>query len=255
MDLKKLVEKNKEFNEWKQKVEEEIKLKHQELIEFNKLELSTEDYKALPYEEAKEVFEVVKYNLDYNSHRKEIAETLDSIKKDTFTILNLAHYYPEINKLEYLTDVQKNSVDKVLYKVSLGGYIYTRSNMWYNLKLGKDIESQLFNELYNLGIVERCYELTCSICDSNTIRVLTEEEYLNHKKMFEIFDKHRNKTATAEELQWCDDFIDNGGRVWEISCYNCEEEYQEVEKFEQLSSRATVLYKIKQRADMTFATK
>lgn len=255
MDLKELVKRNKEFNEWKEKLEEEIKLKHNEMKEFNKIELSLEDYLRLPYEEAKEVFEIVKFNLEYGSQRKEIENALDTIKRNKYTILNVAHYYPEINNLDYLTNEQKNSIDKVLYGFGVGNYIYTRSNTWYRLGLSKDIEERLFNDLYKLGVVERCYELTCLTCCSRTIMVLSEEQYFNQKKMFEIFDKHREGKATEEELQWCEDIMDNGGRIWEIYCLDCEDEYQEVESFEQLSIRASILYKIKKSPDLTYAKK
>lgn len=49
--------------------------------------------------------------------------------------------------------------------------------------------------------------------------------------------------------------MENGGRVWEISCMDCEDEYQEIEKFEQLESRAKVIYKVKAQPDLTYATK
>lgn len=254
MGIKKIVEKNKEFNEWKQNLENEIKTKHQEIIEFNKSQLLLDDYKDLSYEDAKEVFEVVKFNLDYNTQRKDTVETLNNIKEETFKILKVAHYYPVINELNYLTDEKKNEVDKLLYMVRVGNYIHTSSQVWYRLRLTQEISEKLLNDLFEKGVLEKGYQLLCSNC-GDYIKILSEETYLNQKKMFEIFDKQRENKATDDEIEWCENLMENGGRVWEISCMDCEDEYQEIEKFEQLESRAKVIYKVKAQPDLTYARK
>lgn len=252
MGIKEIVAKNKEFNDWRKGLEEEIKAKKEELELFNKSEFDIEEFKKLAYNEAKEVFEEIKYNLEYNTQRKQVEEALKNIKENTYKILKAAHYFPAINDLEYLTTPEKNLIDSFLYMVKKGGYIHTGSTGWYKIRLSKEKEEKLFNDLYEKGIIERCYQLNCSRC-GDWSEVISEERYLNNKKMFEIFDKQRKQKATEEELQWCEDLMEKGERIWEISCMECDEEYQEVDKFEQLESRAKVIYKVKADADLTYA--
>lgn len=254
MNLKDIVVKNQEFNKWSKGLEEDIKVKKETLKALNATQFNIEEFKELSYEKAKEVFEVLKHNIDFGEQYKQLECALAEIKLNTFEILKVAHYYPSINNLSYLTDTQKHDVDKLLYRIKKGGFIHRGSSGWYGLRLSKEVEEKLLNDLYNLGITERYYKLTCSHCGQWS-EVVSEEQYLNNKKIFEIIDKQKENKATDEEIEWCEDMMDKGERVWDVTCLECSDEFEEIESFAQLESKVSPIYKISKLADLTYAQK
>lgn len=253
MDLKEILLKNKMFNSWKQDIDEQIKTKKENIKEINDTILE-KDFKEMTYNEAKDFYDVIKYNLTYKEKVEEVGKWLQELKTKEYPILNKAHYYPIINEIDFLTDKQKHELDKALYDFK-SGYIMIGSSRWHKVNLDKEVENKVFEFLYDKKIVEKFYHILCpneysehcqSIC-----KTISEEKYDINKKYYSF----RGKKITDEENKWCEEQFEKGNIIYELSCMDCDS-YLEVDSWDDIQSNVIgITYKIVIAPDMTFANK
>lgn len=251
MTINEILKENIEFNNWKTVIENSIKYKQESIKELNE-NLNLEEFKTLSYENAKNIFSQIRWNLESNLV-KQIESILQQIKEETYPMLKKAHFYPVINNIEFLTDKEKHNLDELLYKLGKFSYIHTCSSSWYNLNFDDNKTQQVLDFLYENNIIEKNYRLLCG-CRSDG-ETLSEEEYNNHKKFFEIETKLGNEygkesTATDEEYNWYYEFMEE--RLWSVGCFECDG--RELESWDDFKEY-TLMYKVKAMADMTYYSK
>lgn len=193
MNLKEIVNKNKEVNEWYKNIEKQKEDKKKE-IELINSEINTGDVKALEYDKAKEILQILKDNLTYNQ-LKDFKNILKELKIKKYPILNKAHYYPIINQIDFLNDKQKHDLDEVLYHFETK-MIVQESRLWESLHYNKEAENKIFDFLYNNKIVKKTYIIYGSDEFENTI--VSEEQYNNFIKYHSV-TKEEKENMTNEE--------------------------------------------------------
>lgn len=114
MDIKKLLEKNKEYTIWKKDIEEQLKIRKASIEDLNS-QINFDKIKELGYDEAKSIFEEIKYNLDYKVLRPKFEEVLKDLKEDKYPEMKKAHYFPILNEIDFLTKKQIKNLDNYLY--------------------------------------------------------------------------------------------------------------------------------------------
>lgn len=245
--LANILKENREYIESKEKMESQLKEKKTYIEGINK-KINLDELIELGYEKAKEIYDEIKLNID-REYRKEIEDLIKQLKEDKYKILKIAHYYPEINNIEILSDEKKRKLDEVLYYFK-NNYLMTHSNSWYSIKLTEEERKIALEYLYNAGTLSKNYELHCE-CGEEML-VITEEVFLKHKKYFDIKRKCKDGNITEEEKIWAQDFVYDGEIISTIDCWHCDG--IEVESFSDID-QGRIIYRVVKQPDMTYASK
>lgn len=217
MNFEQIIKENKQFNSWKDNLEKQIKNKELEIKKLN-MTINANDFRQLAYDKAREVFNILKYNLEYNTERKQFENILKELKIKKYPILNKGHYYPIINEMNFLTDKQKHDLDEFLERFE-NSYVMIGCSAWYNLKFDKGLEDKIFNFLYDNGIVQKTYAIYCT-CGSPECspRIITEEEYNKfidyHSITQEDIDKMTDEEYEDYDKRWGEE------GYFESGCWN-----------------------------------
>ena len=168
--------------------------------------------------------------------------TLIRKKFEKYPILEKAHYYPILNKLN-LTNEEKRNIDEVLYYFK--GYFYM-SNLKQSISSflkeeNKNKIDEIIDFLINNKIIEKRYVFECG-CFSPCSRIMLKEEDKNRFYEYHDFD-YRN--ATDEEIEEHENNYQDGYIY--VDCYNDNEiEIETIEDFEQ---EAEIVYEIIAKPD------
>lgn len=246
MDIKEIVEKNNKFSAWKADIDKKVKDEKDKIFEINS-DLNMDEFMALDYEEAKDVYKALEYNLSYGEERDRVYKALHQVKIKKYPILSKAHYYPVINEIEYLTDSQKNKLDEILMYFA-HKEIMTQSNAWRELNLSRETTEKVLEFLYDKGLVSKSLYIRCQCGRGGDI--MTEASYNDHKKYFNIEEKLREGTETEQEHDWYEKFEENG-RDWMVGCWNCEG--RELLSMNDIDENSTTIYKSIVSPDRTYA--
>lgn len=251
MKLEYIVNKNKEFNDFKDEMNEKIKNEKIKLNDLNS-KLDIDEFMKLDYDKAKEIYNLLDPNISYKEERDNLKKALDEIKVREHPILLKAHYYPCINEIDYLSDNQKNKLDKALYRF-YNNQIALWSNLWRDINLSERTTKKVLDFLYGKGILSIKYEVYCNCRNGGDNRLITEEMYNDHKRYFKIDNRiHEGEEVSEEESDWYYDFEEDK-RIWYVSCSYCEG--REINSMSDIDDNSSKIYTNVTAPDMTYADK
>ena len=225
-----LVDKILYLNEiYSYKYEELDKLKNQIKEECNKL--SIDDFKKYEYKELKEILMKIDMfiDIDFFLHT-EIKDLIKEKKEELYPQLKNACYYPELNKIDFLSNKEIVNLDRLLKKNSenykpllkLSSNIFIDRTCEEKENLIENIKDFLLKE----SIVEKEYVLGCN-CEEDgyncldCLKVFLPESKLNkHRKAWALSKKLLEGNNSIEEEK---EFIllSEDGFGWiDIPCLN-----------------------------------
>lgn len=252
MDIKELLEKNREYNKIKENMEKQLKIMRSSIEELNS-EINFEDIKELGYDNAKEVFEEIKYNLDYKTLRLKFEEILKELKENKYPQMKQAHFFPILNNIDFLTKKQIKALDEYLYyhpRVRISDQYYIR--MWHDCGIENQAK-KIIDFMYKNDMLNKRYIITCGYCDDGDSEEISKEKYENMKKYFQIQTKFKNKEdVSPEDENWFEDFDIYEEGFPEIYCEcGC----REIEEWSDIEDNLSFEYRLKVEADTTYAKK
>lgn len=252
MDIKKLLEKNKEYTIWKKDIEEQLKIRKASIEDLNS-QINFDKIKELGYDEAKSIFEEIKYNLDYKVLRPKFEEVLKDLKEDKYPEMKKAHYFPILNEIDFLTKKQIKNLDNYLYtypRVRIMNQYYIR--MWNECGIHSNID-KIIDFMYKNNMLDKKYILTCYRCSEGDSEEISKEKYDNMKKYFNIESKLKsNISISKEDEEWFEDFdiyIDGFTNI------GCECGGVEIEEWCDIEDNLYYEYRLKVKPDTTYENK
>lgn len=221
MNLQEIVQENKYYQIEKESLELQLKNRKATVQSVNEY-LNMDDIKLLPYEEVKSIHKLLYWNTT-ESQRKQLDDILSITKGIAYPMYNKAHYYPEINEMDFISDNQKVELDKLL-KQLYSGYVYTDSSGFSRLKLTHEQQEKVFTFLYEKGIVEKSYILRCGCgsrgdCDARHISQEKYDLYIKYLSMGHN-SSHLSEEEQEEywEYSWIESYCEygNGGEINDV---------------------------------------
>lgn len=250
MKIYEILEKNKTYSQWKEEIELEIKNKTNEIYELNN-EIDFNEIEQLGYEKAKELFEVIKYNLHYREQRPKFVALLDKLKEIQYPQIKKAHYYPILNEIDFLSEKQIKALDTILYKHQKNWNINNRNwNLFGIVTHDQEIVDKIIRFMLEKDMLLTKYILTCPCGEVS--EEISQEKYLNMKKYFDIENRFKTDNVLEEEEDWYEDFDVYKQGVVEIGC---ECEGLEISSMEDIDDNLSFEYRLKVDANMELANK
>jgi hypothetical protein len=168
--------------------------KYEEFNSFLK-GINVKDFEQYDRATLKEFNEELRKHTNFRILSLEISDIIDRKKKEEYPELLGVHHYPEIKKIDFLSEEDKINLDNYIVSIGCSRYLYKGSNAWYTLskKWSKDIQEKVLQFLVDEGIIKRMYKM--EVCHDSLI--LSEEEINNYLKYFEM--GKRKKELTDEE--------------------------------------------------------
>lgn len=229
-----ILEQNKIYKEqidWLDKKEKQLR----EDIFFKNENINLDDLKKLSYKEIKVICNEIKNNVSTKTFN-EFLNIKKEIKEKEYPEILGVHYYPLINRIDYLTENLKVKIDRYLFNNFRKGYVYGITTTL------NEVDNRLLNDLCNLGLVEKKYKFRCDCgyCDSGSL-TLTESEVNDYKEYWDRESKDELYDDEGEEVNY---------GVIDVYCEN--DDGYEITSLEEFnSSKHTVYYSIKAKPDMT----
>lgn len=202
--------------------------------------INVKDFEQYDRATLKEFNEELRKHSNFRILSLEISEIIDRKKKEEYPELLGVHHYPEIKKIDFLSEEDKISLDNYIVSIGCSRYLYKGSNAWYTLtkKWNEDIQEKVLQFLVDEGIIKRMYKM--EVCHDSII--LSEEEINNYLKYFDM--RKKNKELTDKE--W-DEYYDLECNLdIEHCCMDCDNEVEitEADIRELIDSSYCHVYKV-----------
>lgn len=210
--------------------QEELERKEKKLKEINN-NISIDAVNNLNYEDLKELIEIMSYKIN-DEIKLKLREILSKKKIEKYPQLNEVHYFPEINKIGWLTKEKKMNIDKTLSKRSI--------KMDYISSLDDKTKEFLLSE----GIIDKQYVISCFHSGCFSEKYISESKY---QKMFAYWQKESNgEPIDDEEYEECD---------YGSITINCELEDIEITNIEEFNNYLQkVYYRVIKKPDLSLDT-
>lgn len=199
-----------------QEIKEEVDKFYNFLREANsKIDLS-EIKSNCDYKETKDIYQRIQFCINDKSVLNELKEIMNEKKEKEYPQILGVHYFPDLLKIELLSDERKIKIDKILRDAY--DKFYKRRELHY---LGEDV----LNSLIDVGILEKEYLLGCKCGSSEcSYTILSDSELSGYKNYWE------KELEDESNLTKEDDDKFNYGCI-EIGCWNDIEEITSLEEF------------------------
>ena len=250
MELLKILEENEKYSKWEKERELELKERRNAIYELNKT-IDLEEVKALGYDKAKEIYESIKYNLHYKEDRPKFEELLKELKEIAYPDIKKAHYYPVLNEINFLTQEQIRLFDSILYSNNKR-WVIRKDNfhLFGDIKVSYEEIDKIIEFMLSKDMLTKRYVVTCPCGEESEI--ISEEQYLNMKKYFDIESRFKTDDVSEEEEKWYEDFNIYKDGLAEIGC---ECEGLEICSMEDIDDNLSFEYKLKVDANLELANK
>ena len=212
MNLKEIILANEKHNFKIQELEDAIEHKN-DIIEILNKEINYEEFRELTYLNAKEIYEMLKYNMPIGD-RSNLKTILDEIKRSEYPILNGAYKYPILNDMDFISNEQKVMLDDHLNYIHKG-YLYTSCGAWYSMEVNHEQTDKILDFLIQNKILEKAYVIYCDCGDKCSPDLFSQEVY-------DEFIAYHN--GEFDELKITEDGIEDDV-IWkkgymEVGCWN-----------------------------------
>lgn len=165
-------------------------------------------FEKLDYPTAKYLFNELLYSSIHDkNYIDKLTEVVNKKKLDAFPELKIAHYFPEINTLNYLTNEEKRELDEFLAGQSVNRALTPKYG--FNLIIRPEYYLRAYEDVCKLGICKRKFDLI-HIDELKRYEYEDDDEYYaesideidlnNLIKSFEIVDRLKNGTASEEDI-------------------------------------------------------
>jgi hypothetical protein len=141
----------------------------------------------------------------------EISKLTDKMKKEEFPQLLSVHRYPLINEINFLTQSEKEALDKHLMLIRMGNPVYNLYRVVRDLKKQKMLEAWLLEK----QIVEPKYMASCGSCSTGYISSQMGKE--EKDALLADFIAYKDGSKASDED------VENLSSRLEMMCYDCEE--------------------------------
>lgn len=144
----------------------------------------------------------------------EISKLIDNMKKEEFPQLLSVHRYPLINKINFLTQSEKEALDKHLMLIRMGNPVYNLYRVVRDSKKQELLKAWLLEN----QIVEPRYMATCFDCGSGYVTQEMNEE--KKDALLADFNAYKDGSKASDE---------DGESLlsrFEMMCYECEESFE-----------------------------
>lgn len=250
MKIYEILEENRKYSKWKEEIDLDIKRKQSEIYGLNK-NINFDEIKELGYEKAKELFNEIKYNLNYKEDRPRFEKLLEELKEMAYPEIKKAHYYPILNEIDFLDEEKIRILDSTLYRYNKRWNISNRNwNLFGDITYDQEIVDKIIEFMLEKDMLSKKYILTCPCGEES--EEISEEKYLNMKKYFDIESRFKTDNVSKEEEDWYEDFDVYKKGVSEIGC---ECEGLEICSMEDIDDNLSFEYRIKIEANLELARK
>jgi hypothetical protein len=223
-------------------------------IEFNKYlnEINIEDFKQFSREELTEFNSTLRKSDDFRFLCLEIDEIVKEKKLQEYPELLGVHHYPEIKKLDCISDEDKIKLDNYLADMRFNSYIYKHSDKWDRLskKWDKDVSDKVFEFLISNNIIKRFYKL--KVCHDTMI---FDDEKIN--KYFKLFSL-KKRTDKLSDKEWEEyNELEQELDYLEYCCIDCDREICITKEMitSLINNSNAYMYKVIKERDKTFDNK
>jgi hypothetical protein len=144
----------------------------------------------------------------------EISKLTDQMKKQEFPQLLSVHRYPLINEINFLTQSEKEALDKHLMLIRSGNPVYNLYRVVRDFNKQKMLEAWLLEK----QIVEPRYMATCFDCGTGYIT----QEMNKEKKDALLADFNAYKDGSKASDEDGESLLSS----FEMLCYECEEGFE-----------------------------
>lgn len=250
MELSKILDENKAYLEWEKEIKSELEKRRNEIYDLNR-KIDLEEVKSLGYDKAKELYEIIKYNLHYKEDRPKFEELLKELKEIAYPEIKRAHFYPVLNEIDFLTQEQIRIFDKTLYSNNKRWVI--RKDNWHlfrDINVSYEEVDKIIEFMLSKDMLTKKYVVTCPCGEES--EVISEEQYLNMKKYFDIESRFKTNDVSEEEENWYEDFDIYKDGLAEIGC---ECEGLEICSMEDIDDNLSFEYRLKVDANLELAMK
>lgn len=157
-----------------------------------------------------EALEKMLREINENSLPMKLAKLTDEMKKEEYPQLKSVHYFPVINEMSSLSQLEKEKLDEYLVMLNKGNIIYS-----LHLKFAPGLNNgRVENELVDKKLAERVYLAKCPYsCQGNVSVFLNQEE------------KAKFDTEAMKYREFGDTLAGSNamGRLKSGYCHDCEE--------------------------------
>lgn len=237
MDKKMSIAEIMEVNNYYKTKSAELSELFNKTMDLNSLIDLDEVKNSMNYKETKELY----YMLYCATSDKEVVSKLLDImntkKKEEYPEIDGVHYFPEIHKIDFLSENEKVNLDNLLKKAC------ERPRYIYEIY---DLDSNIIDFLCANEILEKRYRFSCG-CNSDDCGY----EYVSEKQkqLFYAYHEFDYDLASEEEVDEHEERFSDG--YFEIGCWNGNGyEICDVKDFED-NVRDNIDYRIIKKPDMT----
>lgn len=211
---------------------------------LNKIDINELDCEILNYDQLKGIYNNIRYNIP-KDREDEFDDLLRRRKIEAYPVLLKATYFPEINELN-IPDPEKVRLDNAA-RANIRYYMTVNNITQLQYKLS--IEDLEMLEL--VGVVQKLYAICCPCCGYK-ISQITQKQYNNYKRYFELEEKFFSDGLTEEEGEEIDRLFERGFYDLSAFCDDCDVNI-DVSSFKDFNNLDfEIMYKVVKDPDLTY---
>ncbi|EOU1990374.1 hypothetical protein C4D27_16660 [Clostridium perfringens] len=164
-------------------------------------------FEKLDYPTAKYLFHELIYSVMHDKNSiDELTKLLNEKELEAFPELRVAHYFPMINTLDYLSDEEKRELDKFLFGQSVNRALMPQNS--FDGVVRSEYYNRVYEDICRLGICEKRFDLIHADeikkyeydeYNDYFVETVGEAELKNIIKSFEVADRIEKGIATKED--------------------------------------------------------
>lgn len=231
MDIKEIIEKNKEYRE----KENELKILYRELKEIND-SITGDMLNGMSYLELKEFSKLSKFAFS-SDKQKEFDLYFKNRREEEFPKLKGVIYFPVIDEIDFISEDKKIALDRFFNKVRKGTYFVPTTNKFFTIGLSRELSGKILDFLYEKGMFERLVKLKC-YCGEDA-QIIKQSEYDEYIRYLSLTDDEFAELNEEEEEKY---FKFSDGIYISCNSWDCDmSEY--LKTVEELDKRKSYVYK------------